>query len=69
MNTPSNNSLFFYQGDKLITVKQGDQHHAIFRHAEHPLAELSTDDIQTGGLLATDDKGSVLVVQSPDEQP
>lgn len=69
MRKASNNSLFFYQGDKLITVKQGDRHHAIFRHAEQPLAELSTDDTQTGGLLATDDKGSVLVVQSPDEQP
>lgn len=69
MKKNSNNSRFFYQGDKLITVMQDDQHRAIFRAAEHPLAELSTDDTQTGGLLATDDKGSVLVVQSPDEQP
>lgn len=69
MNKASNNSLFFYQGDKLITVKQGDQHHAIFRHAEHPLAELSTDDTQTNGLLAIDDKGSVLGVQQPHKEP
>lgn len=69
MNKASNNSLFFYQGDKLVTVKQRNQHRAIFRAADHPLAELSTDDAQTNGLLATDDKGSVLVVQHPDEQP
>ncbi len=69
MSKASNNSLFFYQGDKLITVKQADQHCAIFRHAAQPLAELSTDATQASGLLATDDKGSVLVVQSPDEQP
>ena len=69
MHKASNNSLFFYQRDKLITVSQGDQHRAIFRAAEQPLAELSTDYTQTGGLLATDDKGSVLAVQHPDEQP
>ncbi|HDS1683883.1 TPA: hypothetical protein QEM39_005524 [Pseudomonas putida] len=67
MSKTSNRSLFFYQGDKLITLKQGDQHVAIFRNAEQPLAELSTDKTQTGGLLATDDKGSVLVVQNHDE--
>jgi len=68
MSKASNSSIFFYQGNKLITVKQGDQHRAIFRNAEQPLAELSTDQTQSGGLLATDDKGSVLAVQSPDEQ-
>ncbi|MGE8047924.1 hypothetical protein ACQKPT_06460 [Pseudomonas monteilii] len=50
-------------------MKQGDQHRAIFRKAQQPLAELSTDETQTGGLIATDDKGSVLAVQSPGEQP
>lgn len=69
MSKASNRSLFFYQGDKLITVSQSDQHRAIFRAAGQPLAELSADDTRTNGLLATDDKGSVLVVQSPDEQP
>ncbi|MNG86675.1 hypothetical protein D3C76_655140 [compost metagenome] len=69
MSKASNSSLFFYQGNKLITVKQGDQHRAIFRNAEQPLAELSTDDTHTTGLLATDDKGSVLAVQDPGEQP
>ncbi|QCI10281.1 hypothetical protein E6B08_02080 [Pseudomonas putida] len=68
MSKASNNTLFFYQGDKLITVKQGEQHRAIFRNAQQPLAELSTDETQPGGLLATDDKGSVLVVQNPDER-
>ncbi|QHG62906.1 hypothetical protein [Pseudomonas putida] len=69
MNKASNRSLFFYQGDKLITVKEGDQHRAIFRNAEQPLAELSTDNTQAGGLLAIDQMGSVLVVQGSDEQP
>jgi hypothetical protein len=69
MSKASNNSLFFYQGDKLITVKQGDKHRAIFRNAEQPLAELSTDKTHTSGLLATDDKGSVLVVQDAGKQP
>ncbi|MGX1018730.1 hypothetical protein AB7M33_001406 [Pseudomonas sp. Y3 TE3536] len=69
MSKAPNRSHFFYQGDKLITVKQGDEHRAIFRNAEQPLAELSTDETQAGGLLATDDKGSVLAVQNPDEQP
>lgn len=67
MNKASNSSLFFYQGDKLITVKQGDQHSAIFRNGELPLAELSTDETQASGLLATDDKGSVLAVQDAGE--
>ena len=69
MSKASNGTLFFYQGDKLITVKQGDEHRAIFRNAEQPLAEVSTDGTHTSGLLATDDKGSVLVVQEPGEQP
>ncbi|MBH3409801.1 MULTISPECIES: hypothetical protein [Pseudomonas] len=69
MSRASNGTLFFYQGDKLITVKQGDQQRAIFRNAEQPLAEVSTDGTHTGGLLATDDKGSVLAVQGAGEQP
>ncbi|MBO9551481.1 hypothetical protein [Pseudomonas sp.] len=69
MSKASKRSLFFFQGDKLITVKEGDQGRAIFRNADQPLAELSTDDTQAGGLLATDDKGSVFVVQGPAEQP
>jgi len=63
MSKASNRSLFFYQGDKLITVKRGEQHHAIFRNADMPLAEVQTGEISGSGILATDDKGSVLSVQ------
>lgn len=69
MNKASNRSLFFYQGNKLITVKEGEQHRVIFRNAEQPLAELSADDTYSGGLLATDQMGSVLVKQGSDKQP
>lgn len=68
MSKASNSTLFFYQGDKLVTVKEGDKGRAIFRNAEQPLAELSTDDTQTSGLLATDQMGSVLVVHGSDKQ-
>ncbi|SMF56011.1 MULTISPECIES: RHS repeat-associated core domain-containing protein [unclassified Pseudomonas] len=66
MSKASNRSLFFYQGNKLITVNQGDHHHAIFRHADMPLAEVQTGEMSGGGVLATDDKGSVLSVQDVD---
>jgi len=56
-------TLFFYQGDKLITVKQSEQHRAIFRNADMLLAEVQTGEPSGSGLLATDDKGSVLSVQ------
>lgn len=62
MSKASNSSLFFYYDNKLVTVKHGDQHRAILRNAEQPLAELSTIDTHTCSLLATDDKGSVLSV-------
>jgi len=68
MGRSSSNTLFFYQGDKLITVKQGDQHRAIFRNADMPLAEIQTGETSGSGLLATDDKGSVLSVQDEDSQ-
>ncbi|HCV40768.1 MAG TPA: hypothetical protein DGQ94_19040 [Pseudomonas sp.] len=61
MSKASNNSLFFYQGNKLVTVKQGDQHRTIFRHEAQPLAEHQVGGDQSTALLATDDKGSVLV--------
>jgi len=66
MSKASNRSLFFYQGNKLITVNQGDHHRAIFRHADMPLAEVQTGETSGSGLLATDDKGSVLSVQDVD---
>ena len=64
MRKASNCSLFFYQGDKLITVKQVDKHRAIFRNAEQPLAEQQTNGDRSIALLATNDKGSVLSVES-----
>ncbi|WP_445672452.1 hypothetical protein [Pseudomonas inefficax] len=69
MNKATNLMLLFYLGDKLINVIEGDRHRTIFRTAEQPLAELSTYDTQTGGLLATDQMGSVLVVQGSVNQP
>jgi len=68
MSRSSSNTLFFYQGDKLITVKQGDQNRAIFRNAEMPLAEQQTGEASVTGLLATDDKGSVLQVNGDEEE-
>ena len=68
MSKAPNRTLFFYQGDKLISVKEGDQHRTILRNGDQPLAELNTDQTRGGGLLATDDKGSVLIVQGPDQQ-
>lgn len=68
MSKASNRSLFFYQRDKLITVKQGDEHRAIFRNAEQPLAEQQTNGDRSIALLATDDKGSVLSVENEDDK-
>ncbi|WP_085676301.1 MULTISPECIES: hypothetical protein [unclassified Pseudomonas] len=75
MSKASNRSLFFYlagsggQLSQLATVKQGDEYRVIIRHAHQPLAEVSTDKTHPGGPLATDDKGSVFTILSPDEQP
>lgn len=60
MSKASNRSLFFYQGNNLVTVKQGDQHRSIFRSAGLPLAEQQLQGDSTSSLLATDDKGSAL---------
>jgi hypothetical protein len=67
MNTAQNNSLFFYQGDRLVTVKQGAVSRTIFRIPDMPLAEQQTAGSTSAGLLATDDKGSVLSVQEAGE--
>ncbi|HAB03670.1 MAG TPA: hypothetical protein DCE25_12375 [Pseudomonas sp.] len=61
MNKAPNRTLFFYQLNKLICIKQGDQHRSIFRHADVPLAEHQVGGDPSTALLATDDKGSVLV--------
>lgn len=68
MSVSLSNTQFFYQGDKLITVKHGDQHRAIFRNAAMPLAEVQAGEASSAGLLATDDKGSVLQVDSKEEE-
>ncbi|MEN5037209.1 RHS repeat-associated core domain-containing protein [Pseudomonas sp. TWI929] len=68
MSKAPNNSLFFYRGDQLVTVKQDDQHRAIFRNGALPLAERRTSINESVGLLATDNKGSVLTVQDADEK-
>ena len=63
-----NKSFFFYQDSRLVTVKQGKHHRAIFRSAEMPLAEQQTGEMSGNALLATDDKGSVLQVQSESDE-
>lgn len=66
MPKQDSSTLFFYQNGKLVTLRVGEQGHQIFRHAEMPLAEISAHEGTAGGILATDDKGSVLNVQAPD---
>ncbi|MFJ4113199.1 hypothetical protein [Pseudomonas sp. NPDC089758] len=68
MSKSLNNTLFFYQSNKLITVKQGNTQCAIFRNADMPLAEVQAGDTPATGLLATDDKGSVLQVNGDGEE-
>ncbi|WEZ88371.1 hypothetical protein P3R38_23325 [Pseudomonas sp. NyZ480] len=63
MSKSSKRRLFFYNTDKPTTVKEGDYYHTIIRHADMPLAEQRVDGVSSTGLLATDDKGSVFVVQ------
>jgi len=68
MKNSANSCLFFYQGDKLVTLQQGDVSRTIFRTPDLPLAEQRTAGDAGTGLLATDDKGSVLTVQETDEK-
>ncbi|WP_448197359.1 RHS repeat-associated core domain-containing protein [Pseudomonas putida] len=67
MNQSANSSLFFYQNGKLVTVKQGNQQRSILRNDDMPLAEVQTGETVGTGLLATDDKGSVLNVQDTED--
>ncbi len=67
MGKSASDTLFFYQGDKLVTVKRGDVSRTIFRTPDQPLAERQADAGTSTGLLVTDDKGSVLSVQEADE--
>lgn len=65
MSRSLNNTVFFYQGNRLFTAKQYTNHRSIFHISDRPLAEYQSAD-QTG-LLATDEKGSVLIVQGKEE--
>ena len=64
MQNNANQTLFFYQNGKLITLKTGEQSRSIFRNSDVPLAEQQSDGNQPIGLLVTDDKGSVLQVET-----
>ncbi|MGE7990879.1 RHS repeat-associated core domain-containing protein [Pseudomonas sp. NPDC089554] len=68
MKRQANTTQFFYQGGKLTTVRGPEQQRSIFRHSDIPLAEQASTDAGGNGLLATDDKGSVLTVQGDDEE-
>lgn len=63
MQKNTNRMQFFYQNGKLISLTVGEQGRSIFRTADVPLAELQTEGTHSSGLLATDDKGSVLNVK------
>ncbi|WP_085692708.1 MULTISPECIES: hypothetical protein [unclassified Pseudomonas] len=63
MQRNTNRTQFFYQNGKLITLRVGEQGRSFFRTTDVPLAELQTEGTHSSGLLATDDKGSVLNVQ------
>lgn len=63
MQKHANNTRFFYQNGKLVTVKTNEQGRSIFRSSDVPLAEQQSDGTHLSGLLVTDDKGSVLQVR------
>lgn len=44
MQTNANNTQFFYQNGKLVTLKTGEQGRSIFRSPDVPLAERQSDD-------------------------
>ncbi|WEK28694.1 MAG: hypothetical protein P0Y58_17455 [Candidatus Pseudomonas phytovorans] len=58
MQKNANNTRFFYQNGKLVTLTTGGQDSSIFRSSDVPLAERQSDG--TSGLLVTDIMGSVL---------
>lgn len=68
MKMQANTTLFFYQNGKITTVSEKGRPRTIFRADDQPLAEQHAGDAGTPGLLATDDKGSVLTVQNNDEE-
>lgn len=68
MKMQANTTLFFYQNGKLTTVSEKGRPRTIFRAEDTPLAEQHASDATAPGLLATDDKGSVLTVRSNEEE-
>lgn len=61
---------YFYQDDKLITVKQDAQSRGIVRALDMLLAEQRAHTQHTSRLLATDGKGSVLQARAEeDDEP
>lgn len=60
-----NSVIFFYQANRLITVKQDASPRSIFRTADIPLAE--QQPASSTGLLAVDGKGSVLTVKGKEK--
>ncbi|WP_348635977.1 RHS repeat-associated core domain-containing protein [Pseudomonas sp. BP8] len=53
-------TLHFYQGDKLVTNREGETTRTVLRGADVPLAELHVNATPGSSLLATDNNGSVL---------
>ncbi|MFJ4113195.1 RHS repeat-associated core domain-containing protein [Pseudomonas sp. NPDC089758] len=62
MSKAPNFLLLFYRGGKVITVKQLTEFRAILRCSTMPLAQMGTEQHHSTGLLAVDDKGTVLSV-------
>lgn len=62
--TNAGDRLYFHQGDKLATVKQGTQNHSVFRSLDTALAEQLNCDSEPVRFLATDGNGSVLQVKT-----
>lgn len=68
MQDTSEKVLFFYQGDRLTTVKQGALSHTVLRSSNQPLAELHNEGgPNVASIFATDEKGSVLCVDGDQE--
>lgn len=64
MSNKLGDSLFFYQGHRLVTAKQGDRHCIILRGNELPMAQLAASEGSHSAMLATDGKESILQAQS-----
>ncbi|QXH46360.1 RHS repeat-associated core domain-containing protein [Pseudomonas xanthosomatis] len=68
MKKQAGTTHFFYQNGKLTTVSENGRPRTIFRADDRPLAEQHAGDAGNAGLLATDDKGSVLNVQNDESE-